>query len=172
MQPGTARYVLIRSAPIFLTLVLASCDRSPQRLPPAALQAEADLEAVMALVDDWDAALNASDVDASLALLADGAVLMPPGSPELSGKDAIRAWLEALHAQGAVNADNQVAGIQGIGDWLLGHGSYVMQVTPDAREAVGEAGKWLTVFRRQGDGTWKVTRSIWNRDEPSPRDGR
>jgi ketosteroid isomerase-like protein len=34
-----------------------------------------------------------------------------------------------------------------------------------------DAGKYVTVYRREGDGSWVMAQDIWNSDAPPPSSG-
>ncbi len=148
---------------------------------PAADQGEASTEADPAsqemsfeeatalfdgIVEEWDAALNAEDVDALKALYADVPVSMPPNVPARVGLDVIRGWEADFFAQGEVEADNVFEGVRVSGDLAVGWGSYTLTITPEEGEAVSDAGKWVAIWERQADGSWRATRNIWNSDLP------
>src|SRR6266542_4006107 len=49
-------------------------------------------------------------------------------------------------------------------------GDYVWVLTPVKGGAdVRSVGRYDTIWHRQSDGSWKVTRLIWNSSEPAPR---
>jgi ketosteroid isomerase-like protein len=128
----------------------------------------ADVEAIMRVVDEWDEAVSAADIDATLSLYAGVAVAMAPNEPQVSGPGAIREWFEALHARGAVEIDYEVGGLEGTTrQRVIGYGTYALSVTPERGEPVLENGKWVAVFLQQPDRSWKITQHIWNSDRPA-----
>src|SRR5262245_48771978 len=65
-------------------------------LPSPALRASqgADAEALKQVSRDWSKATAGGNVDAIVAYWADDAVVLPPGRTAISGKAAIRAYVE------------------------------------------------------------------------------
>jgi len=44
---------------------------------------------------------------------------------------------------------------------------FILKLTPVAGGAVTEyVGKGMHIYRRQGDGSWKIAEDIWNSDKP------
>jgi ketosteroid isomerase-like protein len=47
-------------------------------------------------------------------------------------------------------------------------GTYSMTITPPGAAAIEDRGKYLTIYRKQADGSWKVLRVMYNSDLPLP----
>jgi ketosteroid isomerase-like protein len=55
------------------------------------------------------------------------------------------------------------------GDWAIEHGNYDWAMTPAAGGAeVREQGRFVAVYHRLPDGSWKLNRDIWNSSLPLP----
>ncbi len=51
----------------------------------------------------------------------------------------------------------------------LSGGRYTITLTPKAEaQPTDDIGKYITVYERQGDGSWRMARDIWNSDSPPP----
>jgi ketosteroid isomerase-like protein len=110
----------------------------------------------------WDEAYNAENLDAVMALYADGAVSMPPGFPALVGKPALRFDYEFLFEHYDFHHQTTVVQLEIEGSLSVERGEYVMTVTPaDGGPAFVETGKHLVV-RRQIRGAWLVIEETWN----------
>jgi uncharacterized protein (TIGR02246 family) len=115
------------------------------------------------------AALNAGDADAWVGEFAEDAVQMPPHSPANLGKQAIRAWSQGLlnlfRCQFALTVDE----VRVAGEWAFERGRYTIALTPKGGGApMYEAGKYITVYERHAESSWKMARDIWNSDMPMP----
>lgn len=56
------------------------------------------------------------------------------------------------------------------GDWAYERGSVTIVARPPSgedRPPTRLVAKYIDIWRRQADGTWKVARAIWNLDEPA-----
>ena len=125
-----------------------------------------DEEAVEGLLGEYFAAINAGDVDGYLACFADDAIWMPPNEPAVTGKEAWRqANPEAFTTVGldlTLTLDEVVVP----GDWAFARGTVTGTLTPAEGEPVEVSSKNLWILQRQGDGSWKVSRSIRNSNNP------
>ncbi|MEE8113118.1 MAG: hypothetical protein V3T23_02065, partial [Nitrososphaerales archaeon] len=53
------------------------------------------------------------------------------------------------------------------GDLAYSHGTYEETVNDPEGNPVTNKEKWVTVYEKQPDGTWKVVADIWNSDGPA-----
>jgi uncharacterized protein (TIGR02246 family) len=116
------------------------------------------------------AALNSGDVEGWVAALADDGVQMPPNFPANVGRDNIRAWCAGFLGAFQVEFSLDVEEVQIAGsDWAFERGTYEIALTPNAGgEPMRDAGKYITVYQRQPDGSWGMARDIWNSNNPLP----
>jgi ketosteroid isomerase-like protein len=110
--------------------------------------------------------MNAKDWKGDLALYTDDAIQLPPNQTAVQGKAAMQAWLEAFPPFS--NFKEESLEIQGQGDLAYDRGTYSMTVTPPGLAPIEDHGKYLTIWRKQADGSWKVARAIFNSDLPLP----
>jgi uncharacterized protein (TIGR02246 family) len=95
----------------------------------------------------WNDAFDRRDAGAFVALYAADAWLMPPGSPVLAGREAIRAYVEAsFFASGVVSSEMQSAKSIEAGDYLVDIGTYAITFDGGAQMA----GNYMTMFRISG----------------------
>jgi ketosteroid isomerase-like protein len=142
-------------------LVAAGC-AAPTQEP--ALDLEAERRALM----EVDAAFFASheDVDEFLTFMADDATFMPADAPLARG-DAIRATWEQLLALPGFDLEWSAssAHVAEAGDMGYTIGTYELTVEREGA-AVVTAGKYVTLWRKQDDGSWKVVVDCFNADGP------
>jgi ketosteroid isomerase-like protein len=55
-----------------------------------------------------------------------------------------------------------------LGDTAYEVGSYTMKLQPAGAAVVNDNGKYVVIWNRQGDGSWKLAVDIWNSDLPMP----
>jgi len=97
---------------------------------------------------------------------------MPPNAPAAVGKEAIKSAWQASFDQFASELTITTEETETAGDWTFGRGTYTVVLTPKAGgEPTEDTGKWLSISRRQTDGSWKIHRHIWNSDKPVPGTG-
>lgn len=128
--------------------------------------AEAAREAIRAVVDDFLAAFNAGDVQAAAPLYTGDIVQLAPDGPVLEGRAATVQALEDFLAQ-FPSAPTQTATTDEVtvhGDIAIARGTWTVRQTPAEGEEQVRNGKWLTVHQRQPDGSWPISRWIWNEE--------
>ena len=109
-----------------------------------------------------------SDVDAFVKLYyADDARVLPPNHATVTGREAISAL---LRSEGAILEFRlTILALDGRNDLAYVHGAYQMSLTtPGAAEPVGDKGKYVEIWKKQRDGSWKVILDVYNSDLPAP----
>jgi ketosteroid isomerase-like protein len=132
---------------------------------PAGLS-EADRTAIRQAGENYVKLANARDIKGGLALYAEDAIVLPPNQAAVQGKAAIQAWMEAPPPLS--NFQTKSLEIEGRGDLAYDRGTYSLTVTPVGAAPIDVHGKFLTILRKQADGSWKILRDIWNSDLPLP----
>jgi len=139
---------------------------------PATVGKAADLEAFKAVVEDtWDKysiAMNAENPDLWISLWDENGIQMPPGTPAVVGKPAIEKGIHESYQ--ALDWEEFIIYLEEVkvaGDWGYARGTYSASITPRAGgETAFLDGKYLTILKRQPDGSWKIYRDCFNSDVP------
>jgi len=108
--------------------------------------------------------VSAGDADNWINLWDDNGVQMPPGAPARVGKATIvqgrRAASDAYEYRDFVIKNEEV---ELLGDFGFARGTYSALLLPKAGgEDIPIDGKYLTIFKKQADGTWKIYRDAFN----------
>jgi uncharacterized protein (TIGR02246 family) len=144
-----------------LTLASGACAPS--------VNTQADERAIRALVDQEVAAANKGDVDVLLGLWTEDAVRMQPNGPAVVGKEALEAQYRSIFEYVTIEYAVILEEVVAAGEWGFGRGTYTVTATPRAGgEPSEDHGKFIDIYRRLPDGTWKYARHIWNSDQPLP----
>ncbi len=108
------------------------------------------------------------DVAAVGSYYADDAVVLPPNMPIVNGKaGAQQTWLTMLVPDNSISWTTSTAVSAASGDMVVTQGTYTASFQGPDGKAVPETGKYLEVWKKQADGSWKVVRDIWNSDLPT-----
>jgi len=132
---------------------------------PASAQRD-DRDVLAGILSDFAAAFNAKDAAALSALYADDAVLMAPGALPLRGRSAIDGALAAMVSRGGALRFDPPFETEVVGDRAFVAGTYTLTVSGANSPAQVFAAKYLTVFRRVGNG-WKVAYDMQNASAPA-----
>jgi ketosteroid isomerase-like protein len=110
-------------------------------------------------------AFNEGNIENYVALIADDAVYMPPNTGAIVGKDAIRDWYKGVISNNQFDIDILTESTEL-------HGEFAFQRVVWKGTSTSKKGgdlfhhnsMCLNVLRKQADGTWKIWKSIWNRN--------
>ena len=128
---------------------------------------EADQATLRRALDDEMQAANAGNAAAWASLYAPDAIVLRPHATAVEGRESIQRWLATLPR--ISNAKGEVQELDGDGDLAYSRGNYRMSFTiPGVPMPIEERGKFVQIFRRQNDGSWRMTREIYNSDLPLP----
>lgn len=121
-----------------------------------------------------DAALTKAVTDRNLdqiiGFYADDAVLLPTAEPIVSGKAAIREeWHHILSIPNfqSKSATTRLEVAKG-GDMAYSMGTYTAIMLGENGQSVTEPGKWVSIWKRQPDGSWRIAVETYNTDIPPP----
>jgi uncharacterized protein (TIGR02246 family) len=124
---------------------------------------DADRSAILKTTAELLAAVNASDVDRCVSVWAPDGVLMPPHHPSLHGREAIAGYFHDLFSRSRLRFTFTSSHIELAGDIALERVTYTAVIwTGVEASPIDDVGKGLHVYRRQSDGSWKLTHDIWN----------
>ena len=155
---------------VILCLAAIGCSNSvaPAAAPAAPPDTRAaDMQAVKDVEAAWvkDAATKDPAKWASY-FTEDGSGLYP-GAPTVNGKEALKAAMTPMLADpnfALTFSSTRMMASKG-GDMVYSEGTYTMTMTnPKTKKPVTEHGKYLTVYTKQADGSWKAIADTFNSD--------
>jgi uncharacterized protein (TIGR02246 family) len=130
---------------------------------------EADTAAINQVAESWADAFKAADAAALASLYTADSVLMPPNEEAVKGREAEQVWNQQLFDQFSVEqAELSTDELVVSGDWAFRVGSFEMTMTTAEGISVEDSGKFIEIWRRQADGSWRIAYDIWNSNLPLP----
>jgi uncharacterized protein (TIGR02246 family) len=144
-------------------------DRHPEGRSNMDARAD-DVKAVLELERQAREAAEAKDLDRYVSFYADDASLFWPGAPMVTGRAAIREFMRAFLSMPAFSLIFETAKVEvsRAGDLAYSYGTNRVTLVDPAGNRMKDRGKYLTVYRKQPDGSWKVVADIGNSDLPTP----
>src|SRR4051812_1576545 len=170
-----------RRLSVVAVVALAACTAQQARRTDTAAPATATLagtptgdvtaarQAIEAQNARFDEAILKGDTAALASTYADDAVLMMSEMPAARGHDAIAKTFAGMGAAMKVSAFKlQTQDVIVSGDYAIETGAYEMTEQPTAKGAKPGhgVGKYLVLWKKQADGSYKILRDIANSDQP------
>jgi ketosteroid isomerase-like protein len=120
------------------------------------------------IFEEYGASLLAGDAARWSALATDDHIKMPPNAPAVYGKSGLQALMDGLlESISFIEFDVDVEEVQAAGDWAYARGTYTDLIEmKESGDRISEDGKFLTIFKKQFDGSWKIHRDIFNSNVP------
>jgi uncharacterized protein (TIGR02246 family) len=132
---------------------------------------DADVKAIQDNEAQWNQDYAAKDNNKIVAHYADDAILIVPGMPSTSGKEAIGAALKQMVSDPALSLQFHPTKVEVArsGDVAYTQGAYTLTLTdPQTKQIVNDHGSYVTTYRKQPDGTWKAVADIASSEVPPP----
>ena len=117
----------------------------------------------------WNQDFQAKDAARLVAHYADDATLMSPGMPASHGKAAIEKVLREMVNDQALSLKFQANRVEVAksGDIAYTEGTYTMTMTnPATKKTINDKGSYVTVYKKQSDGSWKAVSDIATSEMP------
>lgn len=146
-----------------LILLTTACVKAPDTR-------EADIKAIKDVESAWLKTAATKDVDAYVAYYADDASVLMPNAPIFNGKPAIKESLKPLMTDPNFSLTFMPtrAEVAKSGDLGFTQGPYKMTFSDQRGNKFEDEGKYLTVWRKQADGSWKAVEDTFMSDLPLP----
>ncbi len=124
----------------------------------------ADARALAKLDDDWSAAAATRDAAKVASFYADDALAYPPNEPVAVGRAAAQKVWAAYFADPSYKISWKTTHAEVNGDLGFTSGPYEDSYKGADGKLVQGKGKYLCVWKKQKDGSWKALHDMWNAD--------
>lgn len=154
-----------RGAAIALSLVatVTACR------PPVDQSASA-AAAVRAADSAWAQAFARKDLPTYLSFVDSTASILPPNAAIVTGLAGIRALVESYLGLPGLSGTWQPTRAEAArsGELAYSTGTYELSYNDPSGKRVTERGKYIEVWRKQADGSWRMVLESFNADTPAP----
>jgi ketosteroid isomerase-like protein len=146
-----------------LIVLLSSCMKAPDTH-------DADVKAIKELESNWVKTAATKDVDAFVTYYADDASVLMPNAPLFTGKAPIKEALKPLMTDPnfSLSFIPTKVEVSKSGDLAYTQGPYKMSFSDMRGNRFEDEGKYLTVWRKLPDGSWKAVEDTLMTDLPLP----
>jgi uncharacterized protein (TIGR02246 family) len=142
--------------------LLAGCAQHPDTH-------DADVTAIKNTEAAWMKDAATKDVEKWVGYYTDDGAVLLPNAPVITGKDNIRAALKPMLSDPnfAITFSSTKVDVAKSGDLAYAQGTYSMTMTdPKSHAPATDRGKYITVFKKQGD-SWKAVEDMLSSDMPA-----
>jgi uncharacterized protein (TIGR02246 family) len=115
-----------------------------------------DEAAIRAVVDEWLDATRRGDLDTVLGLMSDDVIFMVPGR-EPFGKEEFAGSNKSM-GNFEIDGKSDIKEIKVVGDWAYIRNHLEIMMTAPNEKPRTMSGYTLTIFRKNPDGKWVLTR--------------
>lgn len=145
-----------------LALSLAACEKYDTKAganaDPGAIK-----NAIKADEKKWNQQVKAKDTEGLAGHYTDDAYFVGPGAPPSDGSTAIRQFYANALTDPAIAVDisSDKIDVAASGDMAYSRGHYTEKYTDKKTgKVMTDKGSYLTVYKKQSDGTWKIVQDF------------
>lgn len=113
--------------------------------------------------------IRQGDGAAVAALYTEDATLLPPDADMIQGAQSIEEFWNGAIQIGVRDAVLTIVDLYGSGDFVYEIGKYTLTIQPEGQESIKAEGKYVVVWKKTADGSWKLHVDIWNSSPPSQK---
>jgi ketosteroid isomerase-like protein len=116
----------------------------------------------------WMKVYSAKDLEKSVAFFDNEGSMLPSNAPIATGKDALRKLIGSSFATPDYTLSWQAnkVGVARSGELGYTSGTYDFNIKDASGKTISDKGKYLTVWKKEADGAWKVMLDTFNSDLP------
>ncbi|MGA8222354.1 MAG: SgcJ/EcaC family oxidoreductase [Candidatus Acidiferrales bacterium] len=158
------RSIFLLPSLLIMILSAACSNQTAQQPAPPPDTRKADEAAIRAASAEWSKAAQAKDLDKSVSYYADDAIYCVDKGALVKGKDNIRlAWKDIVGPNApTLTFATTFVEVARSGDIAYEYGTYDLVTEVKKGKSTDEKGKYVTVWKKQPDGSWKVVADIDN----------
>jgi uncharacterized protein (TIGR02246 family) len=166
-MPQFRSLLLLLAALFAMSITMACAEQTAQKPAPPPDTRKADEAAIRAASADWSKASQAKDLDKATSYYADDAIFFVENGAMVKGKDAIKmAWKPELATPGpGMTFETTYVEVARSGDLAYEYGTYDEKTEVKKGKVKDEKGKYVVVWKKQPDGSWKAVADIYNSGE-------
>jgi uncharacterized protein (TIGR02246 family) len=148
----------------------AAAETEPNLVSDSASIRSASIDSLRALDAQLQDAVARKDLERIVSFYADDATMLPTAEPLIRGKQAIREeWAHILAIPGFTNQGKLLSvDVSASNDFAYTTGSYMAVMVGENGAMVNEPGKWVSIWKRQAGGPWRIVVDTYNTDIPPP----
>jgi len=164
---------LLTAIPLVLLLCLTFGCQKAEEAEEAVMveQPVMDLAQVRQSIEEanvrFGEAARSGDAAVLASLYTEDARILPPNSEMIQGREGIEAFWGGGFQMGIKDIVLTTVEVLGMGDMVCEIGNAQVSIQPEGMDAIEDMAKYLVVWKKGVDGTWKLHVDIWNTSLPA-----
>lgn len=130
-----------------------------------------DLEQIRPAIEEgnkkFGEGFRSNNAKAVAELYTDDAILLPPNSGMMKGKESVEAFWGGAMQMGIKDVVLSSVDLMIMGDFICEIGEYRLTIQPEGQEPMEDQGKYLVIWKQDNEGIWKLHIDIWNTSTPA-----
>ena len=114
----------------------------------------------------FEEAIARGDAAGCAAVYTEDAEILPPDSPAMTGKQAAQGLWQSIIDMGVKGISLQTLELEEMGDRAVERGAATIDIQGEGGQTTQASAKFIVLWRRQADGTWKWHWDCFNFDAP------
>jgi ketosteroid isomerase-like protein len=123
---------------------------------------KADLDRLERMGARFSDAYKRGDFQSIGTMYDEHAIAFPPDADMVMGRQAIQDFWKGASDSGVKSLDLTVVGAESSGNYMIETGRALLHVQPAGQPETTQTAKYVVVWKKQKDGSWKIYRDIWN----------
>jgi len=150
--------------PVVLLIAVALC-ASIAAAPHQTANQTRTARQILQLDEAWSNAIASHDLERSLSFYSNDAVVFAPNAPMVKGSKAIRVAFTPFMAK-SISILNKATAVKVARscDMAWTYGTYTLSMPGASGKMIHDHGKWVEVWQKQPNGSWKCSADIFNTD--------
>jgi uncharacterized protein (TIGR02246 family) len=152
---------------VALAVMVGGCQKQETKADPAAVK-----NAIKADEKKWNDQFKAQDLEGLVGHYSDDAYFVAPGIKPADGSTAIRKVYAGAVADPifTISFASDKIDVSNSGDMAYARGHFTEKYTdPKTNKAMTDSGSYLTVYKKQADGSWKAVEDFAAADPDSTK---
>ena len=126
------------------------------------------MEGISATNRQFEEALARGDAAGCAAVYTDDAILLAPDVPMMTGKQAAQEYWQGGIDMGMKSVALRTLNLEDKGDTAIQIGAADAVIQPEGGQPMKASAKFIVIWKRQADGSWKWAVDCFNWDAPMP----
>lgn len=156
-----------QSLGLLASLALCACAAKQQSMSGTPRAADVVRSQIEQAATRFSEAFNRGDASALAAMYDTAGVVLAPNAPPMHGRQNIEAFWAGAKQQGFKTLSLIVDSVEPIGNHAVELGRYTLVIQPTGQPETTDRGKYMVLWKRQADGSWKLYRDTFNTSMPA-----